>query len=153
MKVLVVAHPDDEALWFNPGAYDRIVICFLGRRDNPAAAGSRRNALMEHPLDGKIICLNIEESNHWREQSLESAQRHNGNLNEIIKNLKWLAKSQQWTAVDTHSAMGEYGHADHKLVFRACMEALDCPVNGKDPALYREIKRVYVKYGAWTWDV
>lgn len=35
MKILLVAHPDDERLRFNPLAYDKIIIVFTDRDDAP----------------------------------------------------------------------------------------------------------------------
>ncbi|GAG99008.1 unnamed protein product, partial [marine sediment metagenome] len=35
MKILIVAHLDDELLWFNPQSFDKIIVAFLGRADKP----------------------------------------------------------------------------------------------------------------------
>ncbi|WP_028389032.1 hypothetical protein [Legionella fairfieldensis] len=42
MKVLTVAHPDDEIIWFSPQDFDLIVIAFLVRHDKPSAEYCRK---------------------------------------------------------------------------------------------------------------
>lgn len=134
MNVLVVAHPDDEVLWFDPTQYDKIVICFTERSDAPGMGDRRRQAIGQHPLSARIKCLDVPE----------------GDVPNLQKRL--LDASGDWTSVTTHGAHGEYGHIHHKQVFKACMDLLNCPVNGMDPSLYREIRSVYQKHGCWTWD-
>lgn len=143
-KILIVAHPDDEILWFNPAQYDKIIIVFGDFGDGRSGDG-RRAALAEHPSKEKITHLNWQESNYWRDKTKE--QEHEDNFNKLCGYLKTLSAE----AVDTHNAYGEYGHLDHVLVHNACMASFDCPVNGKDPKLYREIKALYEKNGCWTW--
>jgi LmbE family N-acetylglucosaminyl deacetylase len=138
MKILVVAHPDDEILWFNPEELDKIYIVFLGR-DGRAAA------LNEHPLKHKIECFNFPESNYWRDKTKKV--EYDKNYSDLIAKLKEIDA----TEVRTHNAYGEYGHLDHILCFNACMEVFNCPVNGKNPKLYREIKNIYQKKQCWTW--
>lgn len=147
MRVLVVAHPDDEVLWFAAETYDLIVVVFLGRTDKPEQTEGRRKAMAEHPLADRIVCLGLTESNFWRDKSKK--REHEANRARLAS---WLPEnSADWISVDTHDALGEYQHADHILVHGACMEALDCPVNGKDPSIYRRAKAAYEKHGCWTW--
>ena len=145
MKVLIVAHPDDEIIWFNPAEFDRIVIVFGDFGDGRSGDG-RRKALKEHPLADKILHLNLKESNYWRDG--KKIAEHKENYSRLVRFLKSLESADE---VVTHDANGEYGHADHILVHRACMMTLDCSVNGKDPALYRKIRKVYEDSGCWTW--
>ena len=145
MKYLIVAHPDDEILWFKPENYDRIIIVFSGRADRPGFGDNRTKALAEHPLKDKIECLNLTESNFWRDAS--KYPEHLENYNKVCKFLKEIEPE----SVDTHNANGEYGHADHILVRNAVYDTVDCPVNGQDPKLYRAIKEVYEKHNVWTW--
>lgn len=105
----------------------------------------RRQAVRNHPLKSKIKHLNLTESNYWRDNT--KGEEHKKNFDTLVEELKKLKPSE----VVTHNAYGEYGHLDHILVFNACMEVFDCKVNGKDPVLYRKIKKVYAKKGAWTW--
>ena len=63
-SLLVVAHPDDEILWFGSivDEVEKIVICFLNDPSNPELAGARERVLTEHPLRDKITCLNADET-------------------------------------------------------------------------------------------
>lgn len=141
---LIVAHPDDEILWFDPEKYEKIIIVFGDFGDGRSGDG-RRNSLKEHPLKDKIIHLNYKESNHWRDESKK--EEHRQNYLRLCQYLKTITTDE----VETHNAYGEYGHLDHILVYNACMDTLNCKVNGKDPKMYRKIKDVYDKNGAWTW--
>ena len=138
MKILVVAHPDDEILWFNPEEFDKIYIVFLGRE-------GRTTALNEHPLKDKIECFNFPESNYWRDKTKKV--EYDKNYSDLVERLKEIDAKE----VQTHNAYGEYGHSDHILCFNACMEVFNCPVNGKNPKLFREIKNIYQKNQCWTW--
>ena len=44
MKILVVAHPDDEILWFNPKRYDKIIIVFGDFGDARASVGGDKRS-------------------------------------------------------------------------------------------------------------
>jgi hypothetical protein len=148
VKYLIVAHPDDEILWFNPEEYDRIVIVFLGRLDIPSQTEARRRALEQHPLRDRIVNLGLVESGMLRDKSPEAHCRHDGNLRLLCEKMKEL---ERVGSVTTHNAMGEYQHPDHVLVHNACMQVFDCPVNGKDPQMYRSIRKAYKDHGCWTW--
>ena len=138
-KTLIVAHPDDEILWFNPEEFDKIIIVF----SNGYKEQERKNALAEHPLN--VICWNLTESNYWRDKS--KIEEYNKNYNEVLERVAKLKTG----SITTHNAYGEYGHTDHILVHNAVMEGANCPVNGKDPKLFKKIKQVYERHGAWTW--
>src|SRR5258708_39334230 len=49
---LVVAHPDDEILWFSGvlGEVDRIIICFLSSYGNPQIGPARARVRDRYPL-------------------------------------------------------------------------------------------------------
>jgi len=145
VKCLIVAHPDDEILWFNPEEYDQIIIVFLGRKDKPEQEAARLQAIKEHPLADRITCLGLTESNFWRDKS--QTDHHNRNYRDLCKYLQDIKAE----SVTTHNAAGEYEHADHILVHNACMATLNCPVNGKNPDIYRKAKAVYERNGCWTW--
>lgn len=144
MKLLVVAHCDDEALWFNPEKFDKILIVFLSRKDRDIAE-ARSKAINDHPLVEKITCLGLTESNYWRDPCQKDD--YDKNFEDLVAELKKYKPS----SVTTHDAYGEYGHADHILCFNACMEAFNCPVNRKNPKLFRQIKKNYQNNGIWTW--
>jgi LmbE family N-acetylglucosaminyl deacetylase len=149
-KILVCAHPDDEALWFNPNDYWRIVIVF-GRREDKSDVWNekRREAVKNHPFGDRIIFLNFKESNYWRDPSKKA--EYDQNFLDLCEELRKIDNDLKPESITTHDANGEYGHADHKLCFNACMETFKCPVNGKDPKIYRQIKEHYQKYDVWTW--
>jgi LmbE family N-acetylglucosaminyl deacetylase len=148
MKLLVVAHPDDEALWFAPEEYDRIIIVFGPRIDNAHCTHGRQQAMAEHPLKDRIWCLELTESNYWQDKSPQNRERYEANAKELRELLKKLPPPD---SVTTHNAMGEYQHLDHVLVHNACMDVFNCPVNGKSPEMYRKIRRVYERNRCWTW--
>lgn len=146
MKLLVVAHPDDEILWFNPEEYDKIMIVFGKRKDKSTLWNNNRKKTVEnHPLKDKIIFLDMTESNYWRDPTQEREYFNN------YVDLCLALKQYKPESVMTHDANGEYGHADHKLCFNACMDTFDCPVNGKNTILYRKIKKHYQSFDCWTW--
>jgi LmbE family N-acetylglucosaminyl deacetylase len=150
MKILIVAHPDDEVLWFNPEEFDRILIVFQYRIDKPDQGAQRAKAIEEHPLAGRIGCLGFEESNYWRDKSKK--EKHEDNYNKLCGILRNLANEMHGgDEVTTHNALGEYQHADHILVHNACMETMNCRVNGKNPEIYRKAKAAYERNGCWTW--
>lgn len=146
MNVLIVAHPDDEVLWFAAETFDRIVIVHTYRNDD-SEQGFRRAAMLHntHPLKDKLTCLGLTESGYWRDNSRKA--EHEANYQTLCRFLSTLKAD----TVTTHNANGEYGHADHILVHNACMATLTCPVNGKDPAVYRAVKQSYTDAGCWTW--
>lgn len=143
MKVLIVAHPDDEILWFNPEEYDKIIIVFSGREDRPWFKELREQAIAEHPLN--VECWGLEESGYWKNP--EKYPQYEQNYRDLCDKLKKLKADEVWT----HNAYGEYGHSDHILLHNCCMEVLNCPVNGKNPEMYRKIKKLYTDNEIWTW--
>ena len=147
-KLLVCSHCDDEIIFFNPDDYDKIVIVFgdFGDKRGSTGGDARRNALKELPYFNKIIHLNLVESNYWRDKSKKNEYWDGYNkLCDFLKTIKPLS-------VTTHSNDDRYGHDDHTLAYNACMDSLDCPVNGKNPILYRTVKNIYKKHGVWTWN-
>ena len=149
MKYLICAHPDDEVIWFNPEEYDKIVIVFNERRDVVGFGEKRFQAILEHPLEDKIENLLLTESGYWRDET--RIHDFEDNYDDLCE---WLEDNvKEGDTVATHNANGEYGHSDHKLVYQACMDTLDVPVNGQDPKLYREIRDVYKSNGVWTWNL
>ena len=151
MKLLVCAHPDDEVLWFNPSDFQWIIIVFGNFGDERGSDGGdrRRKAISEHPLVDKIVHFNITESNFTRDKKKESVYKLNQKV--IEDELKEFVEKNEVTEVTTHNGYGEYGHLEHIQLFYAGMNSFDCPVNGKDPKIFRATKRIYGKYGVWTW--
>jgi len=147
MKYLIVAHPDDEVIWFNPENYDKIIIVFLERLDNQEITKGRYLAKENHPLKDKITWLEFTESNFWRDSSMEVIYKGQySNLCFYLKQLKDV------TSITTHDIKGEYGHADHLLVHKAVLDIFDVNlVTFDDISLKEQIIEIYKKYKCWTW--
>lgn len=133
-SVLVVAHPDDEILWFGSivSKVDKIVVCFLNDPVKPALAESRRRTLRAHPYTGKIVCLGLDETNSFNSAQWPRPETTDYGLR-IVKSRKIgtayrtcyrqlkekLAPTiQNASNVFTHNPWGEYGHEEHVLVHR-----------------------------------
>ncbi len=133
--VLVVAHPDDEILWFGSivDQVDKIVVCFLNDPAHPELAAARERVLAEHPLRDKIVCLGVDETgafNHaaWPRpettdfglrivKARQVAKRYRLCYQQLEKKMQPLIRGA--ASVITHNPWGEYGHEEHVLVHRA----------------------------------
>jgi LmbE family N-acetylglucosaminyl deacetylase len=134
-SLLVVAHPDDEILWFGSIVADveRIAICFLNDPASPELAAARERVLAEHPLRDKIVCLGLDETcafghaNWPRPETTEfGLQIVKARRIEKAYRLCYRRLEEQLTpmirdatSVITHNPWGEYGHEEHVLVHRA----------------------------------
>ncbi len=162
MKTLVVAHPDDEIIFFNPDDFERIIIVFgdFGDYRGSTAGDGRRTALKQLPYADKIVHLDLPES-HWTWDRNDPKQRDyvdsstsNQRYSKYMANYSALSEFLKGLKADeviTHGSWGEYGNLDHTLVHHACLDTLDCPVNGINPKLYRASKQIYKDNGVWTW--
>lgn len=167
MKALIVAHPDDEIIWFSPQNFDLIIIAFTGRHDKPLAQQCRELAIAEHPLKNRIASLNIEESGFWKDNSrINQLQASREILSSSLRKIK---KQYHFKEIFTHNRAGEYGHDDHILVNELVTSIFTeskifCPVDigndgerektiliKNDINFYLTVKDVYVKNKAWTW--
>lgn len=133
-SLLVVAHPDDEILWFGSivEQVDRIVICFLNDPGAPDMAAARRAVLAEHPLRDRIISLEVDETRSFNQanwprpelsefglkisRSKQVANAYADCYRQLEKHLRPLISSA--SSVITHNPWGEYGHEEHVLVHR-----------------------------------
>lgn len=131
--ILVVAHLDDEALWFSSivEKVDAIVVCFLGNRAFPAWEPGRLKSLEAYPLKN-ISCLGIEEteafdSADWLKPirtpyGIETPFKPSANqgyrdaYTRVKEKLAEILKG--YSHVVTHNPWGEYGHEEHILVHR-----------------------------------
>ena len=141
--VLVVAHPDDEVLWFGSIAakVGRIVVCYRDDPGNPDLAHGRDRTIANHPWAERITSLDLTETGAFGFADWPSpAENRNGlelnapaavrrnyrrSASALRKRLSpIIADAQQ---VITHNPWGEYGHEEHVLVHRAvvsvCREA------------------------------
>lgn len=171
MKILIVAHPDDEIIWFNPESFDSIIILFGTRHDKPTIHSARIQSIIEHPLKNKIVFYNLMEPGYWKDKTRRSyyCQTYNEVYNIIARIV-----NKNISIIFTHNSIGEYGHSDHILVHYAVknfvqQEALTipiwCPIKNMtfvnnyllqevrfNLNLYNNIKNIYQKNGAWTWN-
>ena len=130
---VVVAHPDDEALWLSSvvASAQRIVFGFGAVLDQPRRSKARRRAVAALPLKG-MVNLEIPESGvHWKSYQsqpeltsvgvkiAESLVRERYEANYARLNDGLRASLAGCTDVYTHNPWGEYGHPEHIQVYRA----------------------------------
>lgn len=139
-SILVVAHPDDEALWFSSilKQVDEVVFCFLNVASNPKCSVGRQKSISAHPLSN-VSCLGLEESEvfdgaDWRhptptqfglaisrtKYSDKLYKRNYGQLKQQLGD-----KLANYRNVFTHNPWGEYGHEEHVQVYRVIKELQD----------------------------
>lgn len=130
---VVVAHPDDEALWLSSvlGSAERVVFCFGDLFSRPRDSAARRRAVAALPLRG-LIDLNLPESGgglavDWARPRLTrpgiaitdiaAGERYEAAFNALVGSLKTALAG--CAEVFTHNPWGEYGHSEHIQVHRA----------------------------------
>lgn len=132
--VVIVAHPDDEVLWFAsvlPRA-DKVVMAFGPLRDEPHLGQARDKAVTQLPFPS--VFLRLEEAASFAKADWNSPAENAAGV-ELVKAgpdvrrayeanyvalrdcLQGLLHAGQ--AVFSHNPWGEYGHEDHVLVYRA----------------------------------
>lgn len=123
MKILVVAHPDDEVIWFDLLDFDKIIIVFCDTLKYPGLGERRKVALQNHPFKAKLTCLYFTEPNYKlvKDSSVRATivKRLTEKLSELLKDA---------TEVFTHNPWGEYSHDDHVIVSDAVLRVVNCPV-------------------------
>jgi LmbE family N-acetylglucosaminyl deacetylase len=130
---VVVAHPDDEALWLSSvvASAERIVFGFGAVFDRPARSEARRRAVAALPLN-RIVNLEISESGvDWKSYQIQPEltqfgikiaeslvrERYESNYARLHDGLR--ASLTGCSDVYTHNPWGEYGHPEHIQVYRA----------------------------------
>jgi len=133
LRAVVVAHPDDEALWLSSvvAAAERIVFGFGAVFDRPGRSQARRRAVAALPLN-RIVNLEIPESGvDWKSYQIEPEltplgikiaessvrERYESNYARLHDGLR--AALNGCADVYTHNPWGEYGHPEHIQVYRA----------------------------------
>ena len=133
LSAVVVAHPDDEALWLSSvlASVQRIVFGFGAVFDRPASSTARRQAVAALPLNG-IVNLEIPESGvAWKAYQMQPEltplgikiselsvrERYESNYARLRDGLR--ASLNGCSDVYTHNPWGEYGHPEHIQVYRA----------------------------------
>ena len=133
-SVLVVAHPDDEILWFGSivNDVDHIIICFLDDPNSPGFGEARKRSLRDHPYHNKTTCLALPETGTFNQASWlqpeitkfglkitgipganQVYEKRAGELRDALGPLISSARN-----IFTHNPWGEYGHAEHVMVHR-----------------------------------
>jgi LmbE family N-acetylglucosaminyl deacetylase len=132
-NAVVVAHPDDEALWLSSvvASADRIVFGFGEVFDKPRESEARRQAVAALPLSG-IVNLGIPESGAgWKSSQVRleltpsairifdatARARYESNYATLLEGLR--ASLAGCSDVYTHNPWGEYGHSEHIQVYGA----------------------------------
>lgn len=130
---VVVAHPDDEALWLSSvlSFAGRVVFCFADPFGKPKKAERRQRAIAKLPLR-EVTALGIAESGtkcsvDWTRPQRTAAgiaimdravrTRYEANYSKLVRLLRTALSG--FRTVFTHNPWGEYGHADHIQVHRA----------------------------------
>ncbi len=133
---LVVAHPDDEVLWFSSvvGKVARVVIAYEACDDLPGLGQSRRAASEEYPLPTAVFLRRPEPCSlshvDWsdpqpteygmalnRPQTAVADARYRDAFDGLRRDLRGHLGGV--SDVFTHNPWGEYGHPDHVQVSRA----------------------------------
>lgn len=132
-RAVVVAHPDDEALWLSAvlASADSIVFCFGAPFERPKMAAARARAVAALPLTG-LIDLKLPESGagfavDWAEPrptetgiaitDAAAGGRYAANYPALVAALRPILAG--CAEVYTHNPWGEYGHGEHIQVYRA----------------------------------
>jgi LmbE family N-acetylglucosaminyl deacetylase len=140
-SILVVAHPDDEILWFSSVLQhvNTVILVFQDYFRQPALGSRRAKAVAELPY--RVHTLQLAESGSYRQANwsrpiissyglelndpaVESdiAAHYRRNFNAILHELD--KHLEQNMTVYTHNPWGEYGHEDHVQVFRAVQQLI-----------------------------
>lgn len=127
---IIVAHPDDEAIFFSSIAKSasEIIFCFNKTKDNIVSLG-REKVKKKLPLKNNSF-LDLTEADvfntaDWKnpEDSLEGIKikknREKYHKNFLALKYHLSKKINEGDTIYTHNPWGEYGHEDHIQVFKA----------------------------------
>ena len=157
MKLLIVAHPDDEILWFNPEDFDKIIIIFGFRPEIEEINIGRKRMMEVHPYRERIEFWNLVDTKHFIA----------GNIKRTIEKRLISLAQMPYDTVFTHNQIGEYGHMAHIFLHRLVtkvfqkrsifvpsifMENLDTCLQIKKRNLkeFNLIKELYQSHKCWT---
>lgn len=138
-SALVVAHPDDEVLWFSAvlGEARRVIFCFETIASRPEWTAGRKRVLADYPLDG-VESLQLTEAEvfngaDWRQPVISqdglqverrsdslpgfSTSLYRANYEALRRELR--TRLRGVARVYTHNPWGEYGHEEHVQVHAA----------------------------------
>ena len=129
---LVVAHPDDEVLWFSSLLIKckKIIVCYGERLDNKNMTKNRKLLIDQYPLDN-IEFLFLPESNAFKKGKWNLGDKAVSNYGITLQNKDLIYENNfeklsnllegrlsSETTVITHNPWGEYGHEEHVQVHR-----------------------------------
>ena len=134
-RILIVAHPDDEILFFSSilENIEKVIVCFSGSKSKVITDG--REALKsQYPLSN-IEWLNLDESDvygasDWKKPVIADrgirVSRDEVSYRETFDNLIEIFKIKliSYDVVYTHNPWGEYGHEEHVSVFNAVLNSV-----------------------------
>ena len=128
-SILIVAHPDDEVLWFGSilNQVDKIIICFTDAEHWPDLGKAREKSLKEHACRDRIVLLNLcqvksHNKSTWPEPEVTDyglrLNKFPGFDEPYQDQALRLADALEPHIRDadnvfTHNPWGEYGHEDH----------------------------------------
>ena len=123
---IVVAHPDDEILWFSSltAKVGRIVMCYGSSSKVIERGRQRRNVVQAYPFN-TVRFLDLPEPGLWQGRSLESVEKELARSaqedptlrNSLVNVLD--GALQGISTVFVHNPWGEYGHDDHRRLYDA----------------------------------
>lgn len=116
-KVMIVAHPDDEALWGGAHlAADRyLVVCITNGRNDVR----KEEFISAVEMFGSVPLIL-----DYPDKEFNIRSRWIGYENEIRRDILTVLSYKNWSQVVTHNPDGEYGHIHHKKVNRFVTEEL-----------------------------
>ncbi|MDH3440976.1 MAG: PIG-L family deacetylase [Gammaproteobacteria bacterium] len=133
-SLLIVAHPDDEILWFGSVAphVGRIVVCFSHDPAHPELSQARVKTLERHPWADRIMSIGLDETGSFGcaswplpgdtefglgiSGSEGAARQYEIRAGQLRTALVPLMENVD--NVYTHNPWGEYGHEEHVMVHR-----------------------------------
>ena len=130
--ILVVAHADDEVLWFSSLLLKckKIIVCYGERPNDKKMTKNRKSLIEQYPLNN-IEFLFLPESNAFKKGKWNLGHKAESNYGITLQNkdliyennfvkLSDLLEKRLSTesVVITHNPWGEYGHEEHVQVHR-----------------------------------
>lgn len=136
-SIIILAHPDDEVLWFSSilDKVHEILLCYINCNSNTKWTFGRKKVLSEYPLKN-ISYLDFDESGvfnsaNWQKPEITKfgIEIFNKNISDknYIENYYKLRdhlknKLMDYDNVFTHNPWGEYGNEEHVQVYKVVKE-------------------------------